>query len=369
LKALLVLEDGFTMTGQVFAGKGEVFGEVVFSTAMSGYQETITDPSYYGQILTFTYPLIGNYGICPGDSESEKPRPFAVLVKESCTSPHNRRSTESLATFLERDGVIGVEGIDTRTLTLHLRRQGTMKGVISTINHNPQALLKELHSTPATEGMNLVKYVSTSSFYTWDHHNQKPAPLNEAPSASAPHVVVVDLGIKFSILRSLASRGCRATVVPADTPVEDIKALEPDGILFSNGPGDPSALDYLVPVVKSLLGWRPVMGICLGHQLLGRTLGMESFKLTFGHRGVNHPVKNLKSGKVYITTQNHGFCLSKDDPLPRGTEITHTSLFDQTIEGIENPDWGFFSVQFHPEASPGTHDGSELFNEFYRNLF
>ena len=371
LKALLVLEDGFCMTGELFAGKGEVYGEVVFSTGMSGYQEMITDPSYCGQILTFTYPLIGNYGICPGDNESALPRTPAVLVKENCLKPHNRRARESLASFLEKHGILGVEGIDTRTLTLHLRRHGTMKGVISSETLDPEELQKKLHSYPGIAGTDLVKHVTTSTNYTWNLREdcpELPEKADASASSSEPHVVVVDLGTKYSILRSLTWRGARVTVVPAGTNPEDIKALEPDGILLSNGPGDPSALDYLTNGIKELLGWRPIMGICLGHQLLGRAMGIDTFKLTFGHRGVNHPVKNHTNDRVLITTQNHGFCLSKESPLPGNTRLTHTSLFDHTIEGMQNPDWNFFSVQFHPEASPGTHDGSELFDAFYQDL-
>ena len=376
LEALLLLEDGFTLKGEVFAGEGETCGEVVFNTSMAGYQEAITDPSYHGQILTFTYPHIGNYGCNPYDNESAIPQVKGVLVKRHCHLPDHPLSEEKLGDFLDRHGVIGVEGIDTRTLTLHLRRFGAMKGIIATGNTNKEELSKKLAEYPSIVGKNLVQNVTTSSPYYrpyyWSSSSIKPEwEITPTPKESGTnHVVVVDLGVKYSILTALAERGCRVTVVPATTPVEEIKAMDPSGILFSNGPGDPAPLDYITSTVRSLLGWRPIMGICLGHQVIGRTLGMESFKLTFGHRGVNHPVKDLQSGRVLITVQNHGFNLAynKDEDLPEGTTATHVNLNDNTLEGIENLNWGLFSVQFHPEAGPGPHDCKNLFDKFMEML-
>lgn len=368
MKALMVLEDGFFLTGCSFTGPGEVLGEVVFSTGMIGYQEMITDPSYSNQILTFTYPLIGNYGICSQDNESAGPHPPAVIMKEFCRHPSHRQSQETLLSFLNRHGVMGIEDLDTRTLTLHLRRQGTMKGIISTYNLNPKELQQKLDFSPGIEGVDLAQKVSTPYRYTWEPNDLNQTLNRPTTNDTNPHVVVIDLGVKYSILRALSERGCRVTVVPSNTSAEDIKAMEPQGILLSNGPGDPAPLDYMLPALKKMVGWCPVMGICLGHQVLGRLIGIETFKLTFGHRGVNHPVKNLKDGKVHITTQNHGYCLNHEKDLPGQTEITHVSLFDNTLEGMDNQEWGFFSVQFHPEASPGPNDTSYLFDKFYHDI-
>ena len=368
MKALLLLEDGFSMTGKSFTGPGEALGEVVFSTGMVGYQEMITDPSYSGQILTFTYPLIGNYGICPRDNEAAAPHPPAVLMKECCKKPSNRQARESLQSFLARHEIMGIEEIDTRTLTLHLRRQGTMRGVVST-NLDSSELKRKLSLYKGIVGRNLAQEVTTSHPYTWSLKEDKPGPLYHVGTQNdGLHVVVIDLGVKYSILRALAERGCRVTVVPAKTCAGEIKALEPNGILLSNGPGDPAPLDHLLPTVKKIAGWRPLMGICMGHQVLGRLMGIDTFKLTFGHRGINHPVKNLQDGKVFITTQNHGFCLSQEKPFPGNTQITQISLFDGTVEGMENRDWQFFSVQYHPEASPGPHDTRYLFDKFCHSM-
>lgn len=367
MKALLMLEDGYTLTGNVFAGEGEVLGEVVFNTGMTGYQEMITDPSYKGQILTFTYPLIGNYGCNSNDNESAAARAEAVLVKEYCRAPHSLYGEESLAEFLERHNTLGIEGIDTRTLTLHLRRTGTMKGIISTVNFDSTVLRKKLEAYPGITGTDLVEKVTTGEPYRWADCFGTTADEQKL-KGNKKHIAVIDLGVKYSILRVLSGRNCHLTVLPANTTAEDIRALKPDGVLLSNGPGDPSTLDYLLPVVKSLTGHYPMMGICLGHQVMGRALGAETFKLVFGHRGGNHPVKETQSGRVYITTQNHGFCLSANSHFPAGTEVTHINLNDKTIEGIENKELGFFSVQFHPEAGPGPHDCVNLFDKFINML-
>ncbi len=364
MKAMLMLKDGFTLTGETFTGHGEVLGEVVFNTGMTGYQEMITDPSYSGQILTFTYPLIGNYGCNDDYNESALARAEAVLVKEYCPRPHSLYSRENLAQFLRRHNIPGIEGIDTRTLTLHLRRMGTMKGIISTSDSHPGILKKKLDLYPGISGIDLAKDVTTDVPYCWDKKGRRLVADTHGSSDGAKHVAVLDLGVKYSILQALSRRDCRLTVLPAGTPADDIKALNPDGILLSNGPGDPAALDYLLPTVTELMGWRPIMGICLGHQIIGRALGIDTFKLVFGHRGGNHPVRETKSERVFITAQNHGFCLRADAPLPPGTEVTHINLNDKTVEGIENDNLGFFSVQFHPEAGPGPHDCVGLFDKF-----
>ena len=371
MEALLVLEDGFWLKGRSFTGKGEAGGEVVFTTAMVGYQEALTDPSYHGQILSFTYPHIGNYGICPGEHESPKPHPPAVLMKECCFNPSHRRAQESLPLYLQKHGVLGIDGIDTRTLTLHLRKHGTRRGIVSTECSNPSQLQEKMNSFSGVEGVDLARQVSTPQTYIWDNKQSEPIPFSSLPNfdtSSSAHVVVIDLGVKYGILRSLAQQGCLITVVPSHTPAEDIQALEPQGILLSNGPGDPAPLDYLIPTIKKLTGKYPFMGICLGHQLLARLLGIETFKLPFGHRGINHPVKAEKTEQVLITTQNHGFCLRADQEYPANTFITHRSLFDGTVEGIENPDWALFSVQYHPEASPGPLDSENLFQSFCQKL-
>ena len=378
MNAILMLEDGFTLRGKAFAGSGEVLGEVVFNTGMTGYQEMVTDPSYKSQILTFTYPLIGNYGCNSKDFESKTARAAAVLVKEYCKVPYSIYAEETFADFLERHDTIGIEGIDTRSLTLHLRRSGTMKGIISTVCFDKEELQAKVDRYPGITGVDLVKEVTTDKRYGWPlpdegkiflpKNGSDPAFFRagkEKPvSTAGKHVVVIDMGVKYSILNGLAMRGCRITVVPSTTAISDIYELKPDGILFSNGPGDPAALDYLLPVVREFLGKLPVMGICLGHQVMGRALGANTFKLNFGHRGGNHPVKDLTSNRVYITSQNHGFCISEDSKLEPGTKITHLNLNDNTVEGLADEKRNFFSVQFHPEAGPGPHDCMNLFDKF-----
>ena len=351
LQALLVLEDGFTMKGDCFSGQGEVFGEVVFNTAMTGYQEMITDPSYRGQILTFTYPVIGSYGITEYDMESDSPQVEGLLVKECCRRPRNQRAQDSLSNYLEEHGIMGLEGIDTRSLTLHLRRAGTMKGVLSTEEQDPEALRQKLLAHPGIEARDLVAEVSN------------PEPFSWAYPEKGYHVVVYDYGVKYNILRHLTLRGCRVTVVPFRTPAVEVAALKPDGIVLSNGPGDPAAQKPLTREIQALFGKAPIMGICLGHQLLGMASGLKTYKLTFGHRGGNHPVKDLKSGKVLITSQNHGYCVDMDQ-MPAGTVVTHINLNDNTLEGMENREQKWFSVQYHPEASPGPHDSTYLFDKF-----
>lgn len=367
LNATLLLEDGFILTGKVFAGEGEVSGEVVFFTGMSGYQEVITDPSCSGQILSFTYPHIGNYGCNPSDDEALSPGVKAVLIKHYCKSPHSRYSQENLGSYLERHGVIGIEGIDTRTLTLHLRRAGTMRGIISTTTSNPGELRDKLvHMQEA--GTVKTEDVSTATLYRWDNDGNRQRPYEPENAGSDRHVLVIDLGLKFSILKTLAGMGCSVTVAPYNISTDDIKAINPSGIILSSGPGDPSMPDAPVLTIRQITGRYPVMGIGLGHQLLGKTLGINTFKLPFGHRGDNHPVRELETGRVLITCQNHGFNLSADTPMPEGTRVTHINLTDNTVEGIDNKNLGFFSVQFHPETGQGSPDSTNLFEKFTEML-
>ncbi len=355
MKALLALEDGFLLEGEVFAGSGECYGEVVFNTGMAGYQEVLTDPSYKGQIVTMTYPLVGNYGTNDEDGESDQVWVEGFVVREASAAASNWRSTESLQSLLKRSGVLGVEGIDTRALTKHIREEGAMKGVMSTEDLDPDSLVEKARKSPGLVGRDLVKEVTSSKTSQWSEKG-------------AYRVVAMDFGIKRNILRLLASSNCTVTVVPAATSAEDVLALEPDGIFLSNGPGDPSALDHIVDEVKKLFGKKPVFGICLGHQLIGRALGFETFKLKFGHHGVNHPVKNVTTGKVEITSQNHGFCVDPDSGNGHPVEITHVNLNDDTMEGMRHRDLPVFSVQYHPESAPGPHDSRYLFKEFITKM-
>ena len=367
MKALLMLEDGFSLAGESITGRGEVFGEVVFNTSMTGYQEIITDPSYRGQILAFTYPLIGNYGVNNEDVESASPQAEAVLIKEHCRRPFNRRAVGSLAGYLERYGVLCVEGIDTRSLALHLRGAGTMKGAVSTgvsSREEREELLARVRALPGIGKQDPVSLVTCEADYSWPDTGDGSINQNALSGGeSAPHVVVYDLGVKYSILRRLAACGCRVTVVPAGTGASRILAMNPDGMLLSNGPGDPSVLAGPVAEVRKLLGRLPVFGICLGHQVLGLALGLQTYKLPFGHRGSNHPVKELSGGRVRITSQNHGYCVSLDGEKD-GTSPTHVSLNDGTLEGMENEELRLFSLQFHPEASAGPNDSVSLFDKF-----
>jgi len=357
MKALLVLEDGKAFHGTAFAGGGEASGEVVFNTGMTGYQEILTDPSYKGQIVTMTYPLIGNYGINPEDIESGGVQVEALVVKEYESFPSNWRSRKTLAEYLDQEGKIGIEGIDTRALTRHIRQAGAMKGFLSTGDLDPRSLAEKARASQGLVGRDLVKEVTCDAAYQW-------------PQAERARfrVVALDCGMKFHIARSLAGRGCDVTVVPAGTTAEEIRSMNPDGILLSNGPGDPEPITYAVRAVRSLLEDFPVFGICLGHQILGLAFGGKTFKLKFGHRGSNHPVKNLLTGKVEITTQNHGFCVDIDSIKDPEIEITHINLNDRTLEGMRHRSLPVFSVQYHPEASPGPHDSGYLFNEFIKMM-
>jgi carbamoyl-phosphate synthase small subunit len=356
-RATVVLEDGSFFEGRSFAGGGEVTGEVVFTTSMVGYQETVTDPSYQGQIVLFTYPLIGNYGVIPGDEESRKVQAAGVLVREYTPHPSNWASQRSLATLLDESGVIGVEGIDTRALTRHLRDKGAMRGIISTIENDPNVLREKASAHPSMVGLDLA---STSSELT------EPT-LLPALGGERCRIAALDYGVKGSIYRELRSRGASVLAMPASASSEEIRSADPDALFLSNGPGDPAALEDAVKTLRSLLGEIPTFGICLGHQLLGLALGCETYKMPFGHHGANHPVRNLKTGRIEITSQNHGFAV-RAQTLPDGVALTHRNLYDGTVEGIESRSLGAWSVQYHPESSPGPRDSGYLFDGFVESV-
>jgi carbamoyl-phosphate synthase small subunit len=371
--ALLVLEDGSTYHGYAFAGSGETLGEVVFNTGMTGYQEVITDPSYKGQIVTMTYPLIGNYGINPEDMESGGIHLEGFIVKEYQSYPSNWRSRTSLKEFLESHGKLGVEGIDTRALTRRIRLEGAMRGILSTETKDIDLLLQRVRSYPGLVGRDLIKEVTCKQPYRWQDGAPQSLPSPDMPKSSIAAksgkgerrflVVVIDCGVKYNILRNLERLGCEVLVVPATTSGKEILSCSPDGVLLSNGPGDPAALPYIVEATEHILGKVPIFGICLGHQILGQALGGRTEKLKFGHHGVNQPVKNIRSGRIEITSQNHGFVVVPES-LPGNLEITYDNLNDHTSEGMCSPELKAFSVQYHPEAAPGPHDVNYLFEEF-----
>ena len=370
-RATLVLEDGRTFYGQTFAGQGETLGEVVFNTAMTGYQEVLTDPSYKGQIVSMTYPLIGNYGINIEDMESAAIQVEGFIVREYLPYPSNWRSQKSLKKFLDEGQVLGIEGIDTRALTKHIRTAGAMKGIIATGDREPEELLKKVQGYPGLVGRDMVEKVTTPSPFLWDGE-RRPLPWKSGMTAGdvwpdrshSYKVIALDYGIKYNILRHLAVRDCHTIVLPAQVEPADILALEPDALFLSNGPGDPAAVTYAINTVRSLLPELPIFGICLGHQLLGLAMGGTTFKLKFGHRGGNQPVKDLLTGKVEITSQNHGFCVDIDSLKGKDVELTHINLNDQTLEGMRHRKLPIYSVQYHPEASPGPHDATYLFDNF-----
>ncbi len=366
-KALLVLEDGTVFEGLSFGAQGEVFGEVVFNTSMTGYQEILTDPSYNGQIVTMTYPEIGNYGVNEEDVESRRPFLKGFVVKEYWRTPSNWRSQGDLESYLANYGVVGIEGVDTRSLTKLIRSKGAKKAVISTEDLDPKSLLKKVNASAGIIGIDLVTEVSCEEPYSWSEGTHKWDSIDDEDlSAEASYkVVAYDFGLKHNILRKLTDHGCEVTVVPSRTPPNEVLSMDPDGIFLSNGPGDPAAVAYAVESIRTLLGKKPMFGICLGHQILSLALGAETYKLKFGHRGANQPVKELSSGKVEITSQNHGFAVDADT-LGDDIEITHINLNDNTIEGIRHKDHKAFSVQYHPEASPGPHDASYLFENFVK---
>ncbi len=367
MKALIALEDGTTFAGQSFTGHGEAVGEIVFNTSLSGYQEILTDPSYTGQIVTMTYPLIGNYGINPEDMESAAIHPRAFLIKEYNAYPSNYRSTRPLADFLCEFGVLGVEGFDTRALVRHIRSKGAMKGFVSTLDLDKESLVARAKQWPGFIGQDLVKDITCKEPYGWADNRPVPGSnftTAEAGPKGAFKVVAFDFGIKFNQLRILTEKGCRVQVVPAHTSAEAVLAMQPDGIFLSNGPGDPAGVEGVVDTIRALLGKKPIFGICLGHQMLGLAYGGTAYKLKFGHRGGNQPVKDLTTGHVEITSQNHGFCIDIDS-LPQGAvEVTHINLNDNSLEGMRHTQYPAFSVQYHPEHAPGPHDAIYLFDRF-----
>jgi carbamoyl-phosphate synthase small subunit len=370
IKALLALEDGRTFKCKSFTGPGETSGEVVFNTSMTGYQEVLTDPSYRGQLVTMTYPLIGNYGVNPEDVESDRVQVSGFLVKEYQAFPSNYRSTATLAQYLQENGILGIHSFDTRALTRHIRKSGAMRAYISTEDLDPESLVQKARAIPSMEGQDLVKSVTTESFYFWK--NGKPIPISNPKftkeiwknKGDKFSVAAFDFGIKYNILRCLEKAGCEVLVMPATTSAETVKEMEPDGIFLSNGPGDPEPVSYAVETIKNLVGFRPIFGICLGNQLLGLALGGKTFKLKFGHRGANQPVKNMLTGRVEITSQNHGFAVDTQSMDESDIELTHINLNDNTFEGFRHKTLSAFAVQYHPEASPGPHDAGYLFTNF-----
>ena len=398
MQALLALEDGLVLRGRSFTGPGEALGEVVFNTSMTGYQEILTDPSYKGQIVTMTYPMMGNYGVNTEDIESAGIQVEGFIVKEYHHQPSNWRAKGDLAAYLKAAGKLGVEGFDTRAITKRLRQVGAMRGIISTVDLDAERLVRRVkEEVPDMNGLDLVPLVTCQTPYwwdegVWDESRKKadfcvvpPAP-GAAPVAKAARlctlkdlqtlwaertgkkVVLYDYGVKYNIIRSLKARGLEVLVVPATTPAADVLALNPDGIVLSNGPGDPAAVTYGIDNVRQCLGQKPMFGICLGHQLMGLALGGKTFKLKFGHRGANQPVKNRVTGRVEITSQNHGFAVDLGSIPDPAVELTHVNLNDNTLEGLRHQKLAAFSVQYHPEASPGPHDANYLFDEFVEKI-
>ena len=366
MRALLALADGTYFEGESFGAPGEAMGEVVFNTSMMGYQEILTDPSYKGQIVTMTYPLIGNYGVNDEDFESHMPWVEGFIVKECSPVVSNWRARRSLPDFLRDYGIVGIEGVDTRTLTRHLRDHGAQEGIISSTELDPEVLVARARAVPQLSGRDLVRDVTCAASYVW---TGGLSTLVEAqpPLGITPRVVAYDYGIKRNILRRLSDWGCQVTVVPATTAAEAVLEMQPDGIFLSNGPGDPAALPYIIQQVQKCLGVKPIMGICLGHQILALACGAQTVKLKFGHHGGNQPIRDLRTERVLITAENHGFAVDPQT-LPEALEATHVNLNDGTIEGMRHRELPVFSVQFHPEASPGPHDARQLFAPFLASM-
>ena len=366
MKAYLALSDGKIFEGTHFGAEGEVDAEIVFNTSMSGYQEIITDPSYCGQMVVMTYPLIGNYGINPQDFESDRPHLSGLIIKELSNITSNWRSTGKLEDFFKEFGIVGIQGIDTRALTRRIRETGAQQAVLTTIKQDPQELVRKAQNSPSLVGKDLVQKVTCQKSYDWSEGEWnivKGETILKTPVNAKYFVVAYDFGIKRNILRKLVGAGCRVRVVPASTPAQEVLALKPDGVFLSNGPGDPEGVPYAVKNIKLLLGKIPIFGICLGHQILNLALNGKTFKLRFGHHGGNQPVKDVPSGKVEITSQNHGFAVDSNSIDP-AIEVTSINLNDQTVEGIRHKEWPVFSVQYHPEASPGPNDSTHLFQKF-----
>lgn len=354
-KAILVLEDGTAFKGEAVGRKGEVIAEVVFNTSMTGYQEIMTDPSYTGQMVVMTYPLIGNYGVNEEDVESSRPHIEAFIMRELCDAPSNYRSQKSLLDYMNENKVMGIQNIDTRALTRHIRLQGAMMGILSTEELNPKSLHQKVAQVGGMIGKDLASVVSTKKSYYFSKQGKY-------------FVKVIDFGVKTNILRCLKDQDCRIEVIPADSTIDDILKDQPNGIFLSNGPGDPAAVTQAIETVKGLMGKMPIFGICLGHQILGLAMGGKTIKLKFGHRGANHPVLDKKSGKVAITSQNHSFALVEKSLAQEEVEVTHINLNDQTVEGLRHKKYPIFSVQYHPEASPGPHDAYYLFEQFIESM-
>jgi carbamoyl-phosphate synthase small subunit len=369
MDAVLVLEDGRAFPGRSFGAAGERIGEVVFHTGMTGYQEILTDPSYCGQLVTMTAPHIGNTGVNDFDPESLRPQVAGFIVRSYSDDYSSWRARGGLGQLLRAHGIVAISDVDTRALTRHIRTAGAMRGIIATTGESAEALAAKARSAPSMEGLDLTKVVTCEEPYGWAEGSGAFSPSYAAGAApELPfHVVAYDFGLKRTILRRLVDHGCRVTVLPAGTPAEEALALRPDGVFYSNGPGDPAAAGYAVATLRGLTGRVPVFGICLGHQLMGLALGGRTYKLPFGHHGANHPVRHIPSGKVEITSQNHGFSVDPDS-LPGSVEITHINLNDQTVEGLRHAELGCFSVQYHPEAGPGPHDATYLFHEFVDSM-
>lgn len=356
-RAILAIEDGNVFEGNAVGAEGETTGELVFNTSMTGYQEILTDPSYAGQIVTMTYPLIGNYGVNAQDVESRKPFAEGFVMRECCWQPSNWRAESSLPEYLRDHGIVAIDGIDTRKITTLLRTKGAMKCVMSTIDFDQDRLVQKAIDSPPMAGSDYVKAVSVTEAYEWAR-----------PAQTRFRVVAMDYGIKYNILRLLRGLGCQVTVMPATATAEDVLAQDPDGMFLSNGPGDPAALPYVYPAIQGVLGKKPIFGICLGHQVLAHAVGGNTYKLKFGHRGGNQPVLNHDTGRVEITAQNHGFAVDPKSLDPDVARITHTNLNDGSVEGFAHCKVSAYSVQYHPEASPGPHDSRYLFDQFMRNM-
>jgi len=377
MKAILALADGKYFVGVAFGAAGEAIGEVVFNTSMTGYQELLTEPSYEGQLVAMSYPQIGNVGVNLEDVESRKAFMRGFIVKDYTPQPSNWRATEPLHEYMKANGIVGIQGIDTRSLVRHLRDYGAQEGVISTAHENPDELIAKAKASPGLIGLDLVKNVTCAEAYDWNEgkwelsdgykkrDSSKASKRRGRASFTSPSffVVAYDFGIKYNILRNLAESGCRVKVVPASMPAEQVLALNPDGIFLSNGPGDPDAVPYAKENIQKLIGKKPIFGICLGHQIMGLALGGKTFKLKFGHHGGNQPVMDLTTRKVEITAQNHGFAVDADS-LGSAAEVTHLNLNDNTVEGLAHRELPIFSVQYHPESSPGPHDANYLFKRF-----